>query len=50
MNLCMEETNIKIREDWFDKKLDALKEVYNIKTTSKLIQHIVKLEYQRHWL
>ena len=40
-------THIKLKSDFFRKKLDKLKEIYNINTDTKLVEHILNLELQR---
>lgn len=34
----------------FEKKIEALWSIYNIKTRNKLIEHIINLELQRFWI
>ena len=40
--------DIRVSTPDFWKKLDKLKKIYNIKTNSKLLAHIVDLELNKH--
>ena len=40
--------DIRVSDEKFPDKLNKLKKIYNIKTNSKLINHIVDLELNKH--
>lgn len=42
---------IQIKINWnYEKKLEELKKIYNIAVNSKLIEHLINLEFQRYGL
>jgi len=40
---------IQIRNDTVEKRLEEIKKVYKIKTSSKLIEHLLEIEYKKHF-
>lgn len=42
--------DISFTSENFEKKIEALWSIYNIKTRNKLIEHIIDLELQRFWI
>jgi precorrin isomerase len=40
--------HLKINNEKLEQQIELLKQIYNIKTDTKLVKHIVNLDYNKH--